>query len=115
MYPIRRRKLKLCNFTNVYSNVPGVFGNLLDNYLPMIKQMLQQSLVDAANANVRAQAVRAVCSFIIAHEKETTLQKHFQDLLPNMIQVMRRSAEMKTTIALFLTRFFSDRNERIRF
>jgi hypothetical protein len=36
---------------------------------------------------VRAQAVRAVCSFIIAHEKEMNIQKHFQDLLPSMIQV----------------------------
>lgn len=37
---------------------------------------------------VRAQAVRAVCSFIILHEKETAIQKHFQDLLPNVIQVI---------------------------
>lgn len=36
---------------------------------------------------VRAQAVRAVCSFIIAHERETALQKQFQGLLPNMLQV----------------------------
>lgn len=98
-------------YFNFYSNVPGVFGNQQTNYLGLINQMLQQSLVDSSSSKViiiqlillfiiseinsfniiilqvRAQAVRAVCSFIIAHEKETALQKQFQDLLPSMIQV----------------------------
>lgn len=98
-------------YFNFCSNVPGVFGNQQTNYLGLINQMLQQSLVDSSSSKViiiqlillfiiseinsfniiilqvRAQAVRAVCSFIIAHEKETALQKQFQDLLPSMIQV----------------------------
>lgn len=98
---------------NLRRNVPGVFGNQQNNYLGLINQMLQQSLVDTSSSKViikivnftftvfskvdflndemvlqvRAQAVRAVCSFIIAHEKETALQKQFQDLLPDMLRV----------------------------
>ena len=33
-------------------NVPGVFGNQQNNYLNLIKQMLQQSLIDTTNPKV---------------------------------------------------------------
>lgn len=36
-----------------FSNVPGVFGNQQNNYLDLIKQMLQQSLIDTSNGKVR--------------------------------------------------------------
>jgi hypothetical protein len=36
---------------------------------------------------VRFQAVRAVTAFIMLHEKEAVIQKHFSDLLPSMVQV----------------------------
>jgi hypothetical protein len=38
---------------------------------------------------VRFQAVRAVTAFIMLHEKEAPIQKHFSDLLPNMVQVFK--------------------------
>lgn len=87
-------QLKECSL-RMFTNVPGVFGNQQNEYLGVIKQMLQQSLMDAASPKVRAQAVRAVCSFIIAHEKETAVQKHFQDLLPSMIQVLAENVHQK--------------------
>lgn len=39
------------------------------------------------------QAVRAITSFLMAHEKETSIQKHFSDLLPGMVQVTAASIE----------------------
>jgi len=73
-----------------FRSVPGIFGNQEANYLVLIKQMLQQSLAPAQGpgaAEVRVQAVRAVCAFVIVHEKEVQIQKHFEDLLPAMMEV----------------------------
>ncbi|XP_049800660.1 importin-5 [Schistocerca nitens] len=77
----------------MFSSVPGVFGNQQANYLELIKQMLQRSLMDTANYEVRFQAVRAVSAFIILHEKEIAIQKNFSDLLPAMIQVTVESIQ----------------------
>lgn len=41
-------------YLRVFSNVPGVFGNQQNEYLGVIKQMLQQSLMDAASPKVNA-------------------------------------------------------------
>ncbi|XP_065207829.1 importin-5 [Planococcus citri] len=85
-------QMKECSL-RMFANVPGVFGNQQNSNLNLIKQMLQQSLVDGSDSKVRAQAVRAVCSFIILHEKETAIQKHFQDLLPSIIQVLAENLQ----------------------
>lgn len=76
----------------IFTAVPGIFGNQQTNYLDLIKQMLQQSL-HSQNYEVRFQAVRAVGSFILLHEKETPILKHFSDLLPSMIQVTVENLE----------------------
>ncbi|XP_071439915.1 importin-5 [Hetaerina americana] len=84
----------------MFTSAPGVFGNQQANYLDLIKQMLQQSLIDQANYEVRFQAVRATAAFILLHEKETTIQRHFADLLPHIIQVVAESIEKQDDDAL---------------
>lgn len=77
----------------IFAAVPGVFGNQQTNYLDLIKQMLQQSLIAQDCYDVRFQAVRAVGSFILLHDKEMPILKHFADLLPAMIQVTMESID----------------------
>lgn len=79
----------------IFAAVPGVFGNEQTNYLDGIKQMLQRSLLAQDSYDVRFQAVRAVGSFILLHDKEMPILKHFADLLPSMIQVTMESIELQ--------------------
>ncbi|XP_050432076.1 importin-5 [Adelges cooleyi] len=74
----------------MFTSVPGIFGNQQSNYLVVIKQMLHQSL-NVPNQNVQVQAVKAVCAFILHHEKVIEVQKHFCDLLPNMLRIITES------------------------
>ncbi|KAL1132390.1 hypothetical protein AAG570_010345 [Ranatra chinensis] len=84
----------------MFTAVPGVFGNQQVNYLDLIKQMLQRSLVDTSSAEVRFQAVKAVCAFIMLHDKEDPIHKHFTELLPSIIQVVAESVEKNEDDAL---------------
>ncbi|XP_053986559.1 importin-5 [Hylaeus anthracinus] len=84
----------------MFTSVPGVFGNQQANYLDLIKQMLQQSIMDSENYEVRFQAVRAIGAFIILHDKEENIQKHFSELLPAVIQVTAQSVEKQADDAL---------------
>lgn len=84
----------------IFTSVPGIFGNQQTNYLDLIKQMLQQSLVSQDSYDVRFQAVRAVGSFILLHDKETPILKHFGDLLPQMMHVTIESVEKQDDDAL---------------
>ncbi|KAG8277165.1 Importin-5 [Homalodisca vitripennis] len=81
-------------------SVPGVFGNHQSNYLNLIKEMLHQSLMDTSSYHVRFQAVRSVAAFILLHEKEIDIQKHFVDLLPLLIQVIGESVQQQDDDAL---------------
>ncbi|CAL7948610.1 unnamed protein product [Xylocopa violacea] len=84
----------------MFTSVPGVFGNQQANYLDLIKQMLQQSVMDSTNYEVRFQAVRAIGAFIILHDKEENIQKHFSELLPAIVQVIAQSVEKQEDDAL---------------
>ncbi|XP_074106518.1 karyopherin beta 3 [Cotesia typhae] len=84
----------------IFTSVPGVFGSQQSNYLNLIKQMLQQSVMDTANYEVQYQAVRAIGAFIILHEKETSIQKQFAELLPALVQVTAQSVEKQEDEAL---------------
>lgn len=84
----------------MFTSVPGVFGNQQANYLDLIKQMLQQSIVDATHYEVRFQAVRAIGAFIMLHDKEANIQKHFSELLPAVVQVIAQSVEKQDDEAL---------------
>ncbi|XP_014214927.1 importin-5 [Copidosoma floridanum] len=77
----------------MFTCVPSVFGNQQANYLDLIKQMLQLSVSDAANYEVRFQAVRAIGAFIILHEKETNIHKHFSELLHPLVLVIAESID----------------------
>ncbi|XP_078038874.1 karyopherin beta 3 [Augochlora pura] len=84
----------------MFISVPGVFGNQQTNHLDLIKQMLQQSVMDSTNYEVRFQAVRAIGAFITLHDKEVNIQKHFSELLPAVVQVTAQSVEKQTDDAL---------------
>ncbi|KAK4879979.1 hypothetical protein RN001_008125 [Aquatica leii] len=84
----------------MFTSVPGVFGNQQSNYLDLIKQMLQQSLAQNESYEVRFQAVRAICAFILIHEKESQILKHFGDLLPGILSVIAESIQHQDDDAL---------------
>uniref|UniRef100_A0A2S2NGZ3 Importin-5 n=1 Tax=Schizaphis graminum TaxID=13262 RepID=A0A2S2NGZ3_SCHGA len=72
------------------TNVPGVFGNKQSRYLVAIKQLFQQS-INVPDSNVQVKAVKAICVFILHHDRVTEIQKHFTDLLPNMMRIINES------------------------
>lgn len=79
----------------MFTSVPGVFGNQQNNYLDLIKQMLMQSLSPTESYEVKFQAVRAVGSFLLNHDKETQILKHFADLLAPMLNIIAESIQQQ--------------------
>ncbi|XP_036330351.1 importin-5 isoform X2 [Rhagoletis pomonella] len=79
----------------IFASVPSIFGNQEAQYLDLIKQMLAKSLEPTADVEVRFQAVRAIGAFILHHDKdgESSVFKHFSDLLPRMIMITAESIE----------------------
>lgn len=89
----------------ILASVPSIFGNQQNNYLPMIKQMMMKYLDPSSSKDVRFQAVRAVGAFILYHEKEVEVQKHFSDLLQPIIIITAesiREEEDQTLIKLLI-------------
>ncbi|XP_060845313.1 importin-5-like [Rhopalosiphum padi] len=74
----------------IFINVPGVFGNQQSNYLVVIKQMFQQSL-NVPDSNIQVQTVKAICAFILHHDKLQEIQEQLTDLLPNMMRIINES------------------------
>lgn len=66
--------------------MPGVFGHRQNENLPVIKRMLLTALQSTSEA-LRVQAVKAVGAFILLHDKEPAIHKHFSDLLVPLMQV----------------------------
>lgn len=79
----------------IFTAVPGVFGNQEEQYLALIKQMLQQSLEPTATKEVQFQAVRAVGAYILFNEKDANILKNFTDLLPRLIVIIAESIEIQ--------------------
>nr|CAG4643007.1 EOG090X00U8 [Ilyocryptus agilis] len=99
----------------MFGSVPGIFGNQQTQYLGVIKQMcaitifsphiflicpnknlkyafrLQQCMSDWTNYAVRFQAVKSFSSFILLHDDDMAIQKHFQDLTGAMIHIVAES------------------------
>jgi len=52
---------------------------------------------------VQVQAVKAICAFILHHDKVIEIQKQFIDLLPNMMRVrlFMKTNEIKNYYILF--------------
>ncbi|XP_060518606.1 importin-5 [Cylas formicarius] len=79
----------------MFTSVPGIFGNQQNNYLDLIKHMLLQSLQPSEAYEVRFQAVRAVGAFIVVNDKETQILKHFSDLLGPMLMVIAENIQQQ--------------------
>ncbi|GBP12896.1 Importin-5 [Eumeta japonica] len=77
----------------MFTSVPGVFGNLQNQNLDVIKRMLASTLQPNESEALRIQAVKAVGAFILLHDKEPAIQKHFADLLPSFMQVVIETME----------------------
>lgn len=89
----------------IFASVPGIFGNHEKTYLPTIKDMLMKYLDPSSNQEVRFQAVRAVCAFVLMHDKEVEIQKFFSDLLPHVIAITAdsiREEDDQTLIKLLI-------------
>ncbi|TRY67741.1 hypothetical protein TCAL_02908 [Tigriopus californicus] len=78
---------------HLFSTVPTVFGNQETQYLEVIKQMLATSLNDQTSFDVRFAAVKAAINYLLLHEKESTLQKNYGDLLLPILNVTMESVE----------------------
>ena len=70
------------------SAVPTVFGNEHSQYVDVIKQMLMASLTDAGSYEVRFSAVRSSINYLLLHDKDTAMQKHYSDLLGPILAVI---------------------------
>lgn len=79
----------------IFASVPGIFGNQQDNYMDLIKQMLMKSMDPSSESEVKIQAVRAIGAFILLHERQPSVHKHFADLLPNMIMITAETIEQQ--------------------
>lgn len=77
----------------LFSSVPTVFGNQQSQYADVIKQMLLAGLTDQTSYDVRFCAVKASVNYLLVHEKDTTIQKHFGDLLGPILTVTMESIE----------------------
>ena len=67
--------------------MPTVFGNEHSQYVEVIKQMLMGSLTDPTSYEVRFSAVRSAVNYLLLHEKDTAMQKHFSDLIGPILTV----------------------------
>lgn len=72
----------------MFGSVPGIFGNQQSQYLSVIKQMLQQCMADWPNYTVRFQAAKSLSAFILLHDDEENIQKHFQVTFLQLILVL---------------------------
>uniref|UniRef100_A0A1W7RAB9 Importin-5 n=1 Tax=Hadrurus spadix TaxID=141984 RepID=A0A1W7RAB9_9SCOR len=79
----------------MFTAVPGIFGNQQGRYLEIIHQMLIQSLQEPATPQVKIAAVKATTAFLVAHEKENNIHRHFADCLPHLLQVLSQSFEQQ--------------------
>lgn len=79
----------------IFGAVPNVFGNQLDQFMPMIKEMFKKSLENPTNLEVRFQAVRTVIAFIMIHESDNNILKQLSDLLPRIVAVIGESIEQQ--------------------
>ncbi|OWR47024.1 importin-5 [Danaus plexippus] len=77
----------------MFTSVPGVFGNRQNENLDVIKRMLLSTLQPTESEALQMQAVKAVGAFILLHDKEPAIQKHFSDLLVPFMQVVVQSIE----------------------
>jgi len=88
---------------HMFASIPSVFGNQEQQYVDVIKQMLLASLTDPASYEVRFTAVRAASNYLLLHDKDSNVQKHFADLLSPIMQVTVQSVEKQDDEACLKT------------
>lgn len=80
--------LKECAL-NLLALVPGIFGNELERYLEVIRQMLYHCLTDNnLNLDIRTAAVKATSAFILHHETDKKVYQHLSDCAVPMIHLI---------------------------
>lgn len=79
----------------MFTIVPGIFGNQQNRYLEVIHEMLIQSLQEPSVQQVKISAVKATTAFLVAHEKENNIHRHFSDCLPHLLQVLSQTFEQQ--------------------
>lgn len=81
--------LKECAL-NMFSYLPGAFGNQQARYMDVIRQMLLHCLLESpvTNLDVRTAAVKATSSFVLAHVDEKQVVKQLQETIPHCIQLV---------------------------
>ena len=70
----------------LFSLAPGAFGNQHKHNLGLIKSMLARCM-ESPVTEVQDLAAKGVCSFVLLHDTEDSIQKAFQDLLPGILKV----------------------------
>ena len=69
----------------MFGSVPGITGNQQSQYVNAIQQMFQQCMAAKENYPVRFQAVKSLSSFILLHDDDVGIQKHFQVFLSHLL------------------------------
>ncbi|XP_033100992.1 importin-5-like [Anneissia japonica] len=85
---------------NVFNNFPGIFGNKQNHYIEVIKQMLEQSLMDSSSSEVQIMAARATISFLLYQGKDIATQKHFLHLTPGLLKAVELCVSQQDDDAL---------------
>lgn len=72
--------------------MPTVFGNQQSHYADVIKRMLASCLTEVSY-DVRFCAVKATVNYLLVHEKDTSIQNYYKDLLTPVLSVTMESIE----------------------
>jgi hypothetical protein len=75
----------------LFALVPGILGNQEANYLDVIKQMLAHNLA-CEEFSISFHAAKALANFIIQHDEDEAVVKHFTDLVPGYLKIMQETA-----------------------
>lgn len=78
---------------HIISTVPGIFGNQMDYWIELIRQLLSQALQNP-HREVWTEAFKASTAYI-SFLDNTTIQQQFGELLPFLLTVLERSLELQ--------------------
>lgn len=77
---------------HIFCQYSGIFGNQLERYQEVLRQMLEQSMHQSQPPQVRFLAARAAIAFLVSNESNSRLLKHYQNLLPGILIATHDSA-----------------------
>nr|XP_026689827.1 importin-5 [Ciona intestinalis] len=85
---------------HVFSQFPGIFGNQQDHYQNVIRQMLGQCMMASEQPSIRFLAAQATMAFLLTNTASNQLLRHFQELMPAVIQAAEDSASEDKDVVL---------------